>query len=314
MAITGRPVVIWRFTDGKAGHDIQSRGLLAALSRRIACQVFEIPPPHWSCSLAHLLRRGFPPGAGLPDPLFIIGAGHATHLAMFAARHTRGGSIIVLMQPTLPSRWFDLCLIPDHDDPPLSQANVIATRGPLNDLARAHAADPHRGLILIGGSSRHFHWNDAEILEQMAKVCVTGIRWTLMDSRRTPASLRRALGNFSADNVAYVPSTTTGPDWLRQRLQECGTVWITPDSMAMIHEALTAGAAVGLLRLKPRGPNKINGAIERLARERSVVLYDDWLAGRSLEKACEPFAEADRCARLIMQRFGLTDATPVNPE
>jgi mitochondrial fission protein ELM1 len=75
--------------------------------------------------------------------------------------------------------------------------------------------------------------------------------------------------------------------------------------MAMIHEALTVGAAVGLFRLTPRGSNKISRAIGKLARERMVILYDDWLAGRSLLKACEPLDEAERCARLIAQRFKL---------
>lgn len=314
MVITERPAVIWRFTDGKAGHDIQSRGLLTALSRHIACRAFEIPPQPWSRCLAHLLRHGFPPGAGLPDPMFLVGAGHATHLAMLAARHARGGRIILLMRPTLPSRWFDLCLIPDHDNPPLSGANVIATRGPLNDHPRAQDADPNQGLILIGGTSRHFHWNDAEILEQITKVCATGIHWTLTDSRRTPATTRDWLTQLNSGNVDYIASAGTGPDWLRRKLQVCGTVWVTPDSMAMIHEVLTAGAAVGLFRLKPRGVNKISRAIGRLSRERLVTLYDDWLAGQPLPKASEPLKESDRCARLIIQRFGLIAAKPVNPE
>jgi mitochondrial fission protein ELM1 len=303
--MTSHPAVIWRFTDGKAGHEIQSRGLLAALSRHIACQVFEIPPLPLSHALGYLLRRRFPPGVGLPDPSFLIGAGHATHLTMLAARHARGGKIILLMQPTLPCRWFDLCLIPDHDDPPSSLKNVIVTYGPLNDRSRAQAADPNQGLILIGGTSRHFHWNDTEILEQISKVCATDIRWTMTDSRRTPPTTRDSLTRLNRENVAYVSSVGTGPDWLRQKLQECGTVWVTPDSMAMIHEALTVGAAVGLFRLTPRGSNKISRAIGKLARERMVILYDDWLAGRSLLKACEPLDEAERCARLIAQRFKL---------
>ena len=240
----------------------------------------------------------------MPDPVFLIGAGHSTHVGMLCARHARGGKCIVLMKPSLPVFCFDLCLIPDHD-PPSKHENVIRTRGPLNSLQAAQAANPERGLILLGGTSPHYLWNESDILQQVVRLLSGGGRWTLTDSRRTPESTRRALNKLVSENLNYVPSTSTGPGWLSETLKECGTVWVTPDSMSMIHEALTAGAAVGLFRLAPRGQNRISRAIRRLCSEHLVTAYDDWLQGQALVAASRPLNEAERCARIILEKFRL---------
>ena len=39
----GRPRVVWRFSDGKAGHDSQSLGLVDALKRQARIECYDIP-------------------------------------------------------------------------------------------------------------------------------------------------------------------------------------------------------------------------------------------------------------------------------
>ena len=89
--------VVWRFSDGKSGHDNQSLGLVDALQRRTRIHSYDIPVQP-GAALDWLIGR-FPAGSLLPDPWLIIGAGHATHLPMLAARRARGGRTAVLMRP-----------------------------------------------------------------------------------------------------------------------------------------------------------------------------------------------------------------------
>ena len=128
MVESRHPVTVWCFTDGKAGHENQARGLIAALRTRTPVEDYSIdarsdPHPLWS-----LLARRDATGAGLPDPDLIVGAGHATHLPMLAARRARGGRVIVLMKPDLPLSWYDLCIIPLHDRP-RARPNVLPRAG-----------------------------------------------------------------------------------------------------------------------------------------------------------------------------------------
>ena len=82
MAASRRPVTVWCFTDGKAGHENQVQGLLSALGRMVPLDVHTLPAdcerhPAWA-----LLRGRFAAGSDLPDPELIIGAGRATHLPL----------------------------------------------------------------------------------------------------------------------------------------------------------------------------------------------------------------------------------------
>ena len=112
-----RPRVVWRFTDGKPGHENQTLGLLAALRERAPVDDHRIHVANCRAGLLSCLTGRVAFGEGLPDPDLIIGAGHATHLPMLNARRVRGGKVVVLMKPTLPVAWFDLCIIPAHDRP-----------------------------------------------------------------------------------------------------------------------------------------------------------------------------------------------------
>ena len=154
-----RGLRIWRFSDGKAGHDNQSRGLIEALGRLRPVEAIELSPlPNVQAMVAWLQS----PLAWrtLLTPDLLVGAGHRTHLSLLAARHNRGGRAVVLMRPSLPLTLFDLCLIPEHDLPPVGP-NVLATRGALNRIRPSSTLEPDRGLLLIGGPSAHFGWDDA---------------------------------------------------------------------------------------------------------------------------------------------------------
>ena len=299
-------MIIWRITDGKAGHDSQSRGLIQALNACTACTSFEVDAPSVLSILIDFLCRRFSAAVDLPNPDLIIGAGHATHLPMLAARQARGGKVVVLMQPSLPLHWFDLCLIPKHDDPKTIN-NVIVTEGPLNQIIPSTEHRTDQGLILLGGPSRHYEWSANKIIEQIKMIIKKDPRrWVLTDSPRTPDITRHSLlqlGNDSA--LTYQPYTECGPDWLPQQLRFTGTVWVSRDSMSMIYEALTSGAAVGVLDVPRKKNDRIIHAVDTLINTKQVISYQNWHKGASLFPPATPLHEAKRCARLILERLSL---------
>lgn len=294
---TTRPWIIWRLLDGKPGHESQSLGLVRALERRHALQCVDLPVAGLSTGPLSWLAGRFPPGEGRPGPDLLIGAGHATHWPLLCARRAHGGLALALMKPSMPRRWFDWVVAPAHDQ--VTGGNVIVTQGVLNAM---RPADKRAGytLVLVGGESKHFPWDDGRVMAQIEAILVRHPQARITDSRRTPASLRRELtARYSA---FYQPWEACPPGWLAGELAQAETAWVSEDSVSMIYESLTAGCAVGLIGLpspdKPAG--RLVRGIESLAAGGQIVRFDDWHAGRvGLKVAEPPLQEADRVADLV---------------
>ncbi len=294
------PVIIWRFVDGKAGHDAQSRGLVTALQERFEASVFDIPVNRYVSGFWSWLTASYPPGRGLPAaPDLLLGAGHATHWHLLAARRHRGGRTVLLMKPSLPVSWFDLCLVPEHDGLSVA-ANVVTTRGVLNSLRAGGEHNADTGLVLLGGPSRHFSWRDSDILSQLERLVSERPvkRWLLTTSPRTPWSLLQAL--VDRPEFECTPYSSANRDWLPDRLAEAGEAWVTEDSVSMIYEALTAGTRVGLLQVKRSHHNRLTAGIDAMVKE-------SWLgAPGHLQLAAgpgQPLNEAQRCADWIKEHW-----------
>ncbi|MFQ5644225.1 MAG: mitochondrial fission ELM1 family protein [Thiogranum sp.] len=292
------PVIIWRFVDGKAGHDAQSRGLVTALQERFAVTAFDIPVGKGSTGFWSWLTAAYPPGRGLPVPDLLLGAGHATHWHLLAARRRWGGRIVLLMKPTLPVSCFDLCLVPEHDGLPAA-ANVMITRGVLNDVRPDGGHDAGTGLILLGGPTRHYRWRDDDILAQLERLVGERPlrRWLLTTSPRTPASLLQRLGDRPEFEITpYVP----GNSRLADSLAGAGEAWVTEDSVSMIYEALSAGVRVGLLKVQRNHANRVTAGVDALVQ-------DGWVgAPGRLQLAAgpaQPLNEAQRCADWIEEHW-----------
>ena len=296
------PLVVWRVIDGKPGHENQSRGLLRALG--------EIRPVQECVIDTRKLKLFSALGAGrwgaqrdLPRPDLLIGAGHRTHYWLLAGRFWRGGRSVVLMKPTFPGAWFDLCVVSKHDGWS-GRPNVLEIRGVLNAVQRTAAHDPARGLILIGGPSRHATWSNETMARQTLKIIsdLPAVQWTLTTSRRTPAEFLHLL-ETAAKNLEVVPVERTGPDWVARNLAESAQVWVSPDSVSMVYEALTSGAAVGLLDLKLHARSKLNAGLRGLVDDGRVTSFARYRAGDTLSAASEQLDEAGRCARWIVSNW-----------
>lgn len=295
---------LWLVTDNKPGHRSQLQGLAQALAARTAIEAHWIDAPAGRSALWQWLTGRFPLGAALPDPDFILVAGHRTHLAGLAARHARGGKLIALMRPSLPLGWFDLCVIPQHDNPP-TRANVIATRGVLNTAQPSAEREADKGLFLIGGPSRHHGWDAPGLLAQIDAILAAtpGVRWTLTTSRRTPADTESALLALRERGVDVRPVRDTPPGWAMAQVARSAQAWVTEDSVSMVYESLTAGAATGLLAVPRLGETRIAAGVAELEREGFVTMFADWRREGILRIPPTRLCEADRVADVVRSRW-----------
>ncbi|MES9899834.1 MAG: mitochondrial fission ELM1 family protein [Sedimenticola sp.] len=299
--------VIWRLLDGKPGHENQTLGLCRALESLLPVKQLDIAiSSRWSHLLDWVLGR-FPSGAALPRPDLIIGAGHATHLALLAARRCYGGRALVLMKPSLPVRLFDLCIVPEHDD--IAGKNLFQIKGVLNTIQASPSTGGEQTLLLIGGLSAHYGWSDEETLGQILAIVDRAPQWqfTLTTSRRTPDSFLTTLEKVNRSNLVLVPWRDTEPGWVTRQLAVSGEVWVTEDSVSMVYEALTSGSAVGLLQLPEVRPGRVTRGITQLQEEGRLTSFIQWQRSGSLKPQASSFNEARRCAEWIYGRWLKSD-------
>ncbi|MGH8494476.1 MAG: mitochondrial fission ELM1 family protein [Moraxellaceae bacterium] len=296
------PLVIWRLTDGKPGHMQQTLGLVRALSALTPCEVIDMDLAAQPVGWRDFLLGRFMPGVAKKRPQLIIGAGHATHFGVLAARKAVGGKAVALMKPSLPAFMFDFVIAPEHDGMRES-ARVINTLGVLNPM-RAGEKKPDSMLFLIGGPSKHVSWDNTAILQQVEAVVASlkqGSAWRITDSRRTPDNLRAVLQQKYGER--FQSFAQCPPGWLAERLPHTETVWVTEDSVSMVYEALTAACHVGLLRLPEADRNsRVMRGVEKLIGDGVVTAFADWSRVGGLRQA-EGFNEAARAAALLYSRM-----------
>jgi hypothetical protein len=302
-------VVVWRIVDGKPGHESQTAGLLAALRRIRPVDEYRVEAPRSLRASLARMWHGDPAAQARPDPHLILAAGHATHLTALRLRRSRGGRVIVLMRPTWPIHWFDLCLVPEHDLRPvrdrMSAPQLVVTCGVLNPVLPASCPSPTTGLVLIGGPSRHHDWHEESVVAQVGRLARAAdhIHWSLTTSRRTPHSTLVRLQSSAPANVSVVPGTQTAPGWVARQMQSAGVIFVTEDSVSMIYEAITSGADVGLLTVPRRRTGRVARGVDRLVEERRVVPFPVWTDRGFADRTRRPLQEAERCAGLIVERF-----------
>lgn len=301
----GRPPVVWLLTDQKPGHRSQLKGLgnrLRVLGGASLhwLDVSDIRVPAWRALL------GLAPRLNLPRPDLIIAAGRQTHRLLLSLRRLRQARTLVLMKPSFPLTWVDGAVIPAHDAVP-ARDNILVTEGALNAVTpMARLTDKPEALVLLGGPSRHYEWDDDHVLQQLTQLIQTyrDWRWTISGSRRTPAELQARLNELAGPRVTVVDQARTHQDWLSHTLAACRVAWVTPDSASMVYETLTAGLATGLFDLPSRPQSRVASGVESLLQNGRVARWPDH--ARVMERQAEgpaPLWEADRAARWVIERF-----------
>lgn len=294
-------ITIWRITDGKAGHDSQSTGLCNAIERLKPCARFDLPATPLLDNLIDFVSMRTGKAGKLPDPDIIIGAGHATHLTMLTGKRVRNGKTVVLMRPSLPLTFFDCCIIPKHDAPPLKE-NVIVTTGALNPMLYNENKSRNSGLILLGGPSKHYIWDSQAVVNQLTAIIRENrdIRWAIADSPRTPGETSNMIKRLLNANIEFLSFKETGTDTLHKLIFDAGRIWISADSISMVFEALTSGAKVGLIEVKKRKKTRLSNAINALIGDNNITPFSRWQITGKLGDNTLKINEAERCSRLLL--------------
>lgn len=286
-------MIVWCVTDDKPGHKNQLFGLVNALAEQatVRCQWFSINnKASWDTS---------------QRPDIILTAGSSTHWSALKLRWQYGGKLVVLMRPLFPFWLFDLCFIPEHDGVRDSR-RVVTTKGAITPVRFSEQSDSKKGLILIGGPSKHYGWSDESIVEQLFSLRENypDINWMLTTSRRTPQSFLPALTTVIEEQqvtcLDIVPFEETGSAWLLARYKECGVIWASEDSVSMVYESLSSGAVTGILDVPRLSDNRVSRGLDQLYQEHRVVRLGD--ENESLLQN-EPLREADRAAGIIIDRL-----------
>ncbi|NQW34551.1 MAG: mitochondrial fission ELM1 family protein [Methylophilales bacterium] len=291
-------IIIWRITDGRKGHDIQSLSLTNAIQKIINCKIIHLSVRQaWLTIIKYLIgldKSG--------EPSLIIGAGHQTHLPVLIAKFLIGGKSLLILKPTLPTYLFNLCLIPYHDDLKImNQNNVIRFHGSLNGNENFKRQKDKKGLILIGGKSRHFEWDDNFIANQILRITQESpsVKYVLSNSPRTPKDFNNLINTLGIPNLKIIDHNKVPSNWIADRLLESKKVWVTNDSVSMIYESLSSGSEVGIIKLREINDNKVFRSVNILI-EKNILRTIDKEADKKIKIR---FGEAARCANLVKNKF-----------
>jgi mitochondrial fission protein ELM1 len=301
---------VWIFHDDRAGHISQLQGLLYALSNKTTIEPtwFEAQSIHFE--LTALLK----PKPSPESPGIIIGAGHSTHKDILLCARAHKAVSFVVMKPSLPQRLFDGIICPQHDGLKNNE-RVFNTQGPISKIPPriegTEQEERSRHLFLIGGPSKHYAWNSSALTEQIQEICNarSDIEWSLSDSPRTPKDFVKNLNALKMKNLSCYHYQDDNFGSISPALKSSAFTWVTPDSMSMIYESMTAGSPTGLLKLpatKKAEKKHFCRHIEDLLEAGPVMGFDQWRRSKTQHfypPVPPPPNDANRAADWLLERY-----------
>ena len=275
-------------TDGKAGHENQSKAFARALGLDFELVPVKFKSPFHK-ALSYLFDRLGIRTVGLlqgldglsaepPNHPTVFGTGSGTFYAAKALARRIGAKCGVVLYPRgYDLASFDCILAPSFDNPAKRSnvveilANLVANDAAFYEKGVAAFSERHSGAtdnlvgVIVGGpnkcSTMTAEWTKARLDEifaanEGAQLCVT-------TSRRTPADVEVVVDSYpwnykllySRDHFNPIPAFVK----LAKRL------YVTAESTGMLSEACTFGSAevVALDNLNP-GPHKFRRFVENL--------------------------------------------------
>ena len=282
MTTRGKAIVL---TDGKAGHENQSK----AFARALGC-AFDLVEVRFKSkfhkALSYFLDRLGVRTAALFLPLpplatsacAVLGTGSGTFYAAKAVAKKLGAKCGVVLYPrSYDLASFDCVLAPSFDRPKKASnvveipANLVANDAAFYEKGVAAFKERYQGAtdnlvgVIIGGpnkcSTMTVEWmksrlDDIFAANKGAQLCVT-------TSRRTPAAVEALVDSYPWDYKLIYSKDHFNP--IPAFVQLAKRLYVTAESTGMLSEACTFGAAevVALDNLRP-GPHKFRRFVESL--------------------------------------------------
>jgi mitochondrial fission protein ELM1 len=280
---------------GKAGHDVNSLGIAAALGGDVVVMRIEPHP-----LFAFIAPWGPPDPSEMLDynwPDIIIASGRVTApvLRVMGAKSKGHAFTLYLQDPRAWRSRFDMIWMPEHDQ--ATGPNILKTlTSPHglrpNDLARARERpDPRiaslqgpRLAIGLGGPSSAYTFTpaDHEALVDIARSgAQAGFSLMITPSRRTPPGLMQALRQALIDlppERCFIWNGS-GENPYVAMLANADCIVVTADSVNMVGEAAATGAPVYLYEPgggSPKITRFLNAMIASGAVRRFAGAFERW--------------------------------------
>lgn len=297
MTNNGKAIVL---TDGKAGHENQSKAFARALGLD-----FQLVPVKFKSPFHKMLSYLFdmlgiravgllqgmdglfaaPPNhttTAPPNHLTIIGTGSGTfYAAKSLARKISGAKCGVVLYPRgYKLSTFDCILAPTFDNPAKLPnvveipANLVANDAEFYEKGVASFKERYQGAtdnlvgVIVGGpnkcSSMTVEWMKSRLDEIFA--ANKGAELVVTTSRRTPAEVEALVDSYPWAYKLIYSKDHFNP--IPAFVQLAKRLYVTAESTGMLSEACTFGSAevIALDNLKP-GPHKFRRFVENLRQE-----------------------------------------------
>jgi len=279
-------------TDGKAGHENQSRALCEALGYS-----FDLLRTAYSCRLNKALSYASDWARIHTSKLFTAETEAGDYAAVICTGSTAfyPGKVIArrlripvaaLLFPGGYRLDFDCILAPAFDNPPV-RANIIPIpvnltaintefyqKGTCTFLER-HTPHKPAVAVITGGPNQIATMTTAEMKVHLDRVfnATEGFERWVTTSRRTPSAVDALIDSYPFDYKLIYSRDQFNP--MPAFVSICERLFVTADSTGMISEAVTHGRAHVEVLMNLKNPHsKFARFVEGLVREGSAHIFD----------------------------------------
>ena len=261
----------WIITDGKAGMDVQARGVADALG--LAYDIKHVSPKGLQRVLApwgpvsRSEKFGQPGTAFAPPwPTIAIATGRASIPYMRALRRAAGAGTytVVLQDPKSGASTADLIWVPAHDT--RRGVNVITTPTSPHSFSGARLAQLRASMpagiaalampriaVVLGGKNGVYKFTDADdarLAGALRSLADLGASFMITPSRRTHEQLSNAV-ELATRGRPRIIWDGTGANPYPQFLAHADALVVTADSVNMTGEACATGKPVYVFEPSP---------------------------------------------------------------
>ena len=282
--------ILW-IKDGKKGHEKQVNVLLEELSKTINISIYEenyhINSIKKFFDIFHHVTFYIFKKDNKSDTLrnynksdihLIVGAGSNTNIRIASLKKilkdsfNRSVIAISILTPSFFKKEFDIICAPEHDREKLKDfKNTLFFEG---SLAKVSTQDPddNIGLIGLGGTNKHYIFNENELLDQIEYVLslYPNKQWHLFISRRTPETMIQKINKLKKLFTNIIISQ----EEFDEIIKNASIKFITQDSINMVYESLSCKGKTILFNMDCKKENKVVKKVNELILNNQVGLIE----------------------------------------